>query len=674
MSNWIRTLCVCGIILTNILSADEQELLKKTDVHKVMQEIFHQHVDKKEMTVSILKNSLKVYIDQFDPDRVYLLESDVRPYLKPTDYELDQALEQYKRNDLSLYEHLNRDIQQSIERAQQIRKGLIADSSNLMQASKTTKLNQIEEKRDQDQRRFFAKTLDDLKARIRLDLIEFVQDEVTRFGQEPVMRDFTKTLGLYDHKMRGEEDEYLATDETGHALLPQEQENLFVMHVLKALAASLDAHTKVMDLNEAYDMKIRLEKEYQGIGVRLQQRNKDVIVSGFVPGSPAEKSGKIKPNDRVLEIDGHSIANEPFDRVMELIRNPQATSVRLKLERTTTANNQSTNQIVNVELPRTTITINEGRVESSSIPFGNGIIGVIKLHMFYQGENDVNSESDVRKAIADLDKKGDLHGLVLDLRDNTGGFLMQAVKVAGLFISSGVVVTSKYFNGEEHVYRDVDGKEAYEGPLVILTSKETASAAEIVTQALQDYGVAIVAGDEHTYGKGTIQSQTVTGNNSSSSFFKVTVGKYYTVSGRTPQLQGVPADVLVPSQFNLQAIGEEYLDTTVPPDTIPSEYHDKLEDIQPDKKSWFLKYYVPKIQSKQLRWRQMIPTLQKNSEERIEHNADYQRYLKQLRNGQTPTDSRGEDLQVVEATNIVKDMITLETSARYGENPTTSQK
>ena len=158
-----------------------------------------------------------------------------------------------------------------------------------------------------------------------------------------------------------------------------------------------------------------------------------------------------------------------------------------------------------------------------------------------------------------LKSQGNLRGLILDLRSNSGGFLSQAVKVAGLFISDGVIVISKYSNGEEKFYRDVDGKTVYDGPLVVLTSKATASAAEIVAQALQDYGVALVVGDEHTYGKGTIQTQTVT-DNRSTSYFKVTVGKYYTVSGHTPQKEGVKADIVVPGRWSKEKIGEMSID------------------------------------------------------------------------------------------------------------------
>lgn len=261
----------------------------------------------------------------------------------------------------------------------------------------------------------------------------------------------------------------------------------------------------------------------------------------------------------------------------------------------------------------------------------------------------------------------------MDLRSNSGGFLSQAVKVAGLFITNGVIVISKYANGDERFYRDVDGKIAYDGPLIVLTSKATASAAEIVAQALQDYGVALVVGDEHTYGKGTIQTQTVT-DNQSASYFKVTVGKYYTVSGHTPQKEGVKADVVVPSHWNREEIGESYTIDPVAADMIPPAYDDQLADVSKDVRSWYLKYYTPTVQHRTDQWRGLLPTLRKNSEYRIAHNKNYQFYLK---GGQDHSNSEEEadeeewntakknktygedDLQINEAVNILKDMILL---------------
>jgi carboxyl-terminal processing protease len=314
--------------------------------------------------------------------------------------------------------------------------------------------------------------------------------------------------------------------------------------------------------------------------------------------------------------------------------------------------------------------LNNDRVDVRSEVFGNGIIGIITLHSFYQGDG-VSSEQDVRNAIEKLQKKGILKGLILDLRDNGGGFLSQAVKVAGLFITDGVIVISKYANGDERIYRDVDGKALYDGPLIILTSKATASAAEIVAQALQDYGVALIVGDEHTYGKGTIQTQTVT-DNQSSSYFKVTVGKYYTVSGHTPQKEGVKADIVAPSHWHREEIGEMYADS-LDADVIPPVYNDLLQDVPVNLRSWYIKYYIPKLQKRTSVWRDLLPTLRKNSEYRIANNKNYQYFLKGSSNNGEENESEEEwsvtdkknknygedDLQVQEAVNLLKDMIIL---------------
>ena len=152
--------------------------------------------------------------------------------------------------------------------------------------------------------------------------------------------------------------------------------------------------------------------------------------------------------------------------------------------------------------------MNDDRIKSSYEVVEGGIIGKITLHSFYESTDGVSSEKDIKEAIRDFRRKGELNGLVLDLRENSGGFLGQAVRVAGLFVSNGVIVISKYGKGDVHYLRNIVGKSYFNGPLVVLTSKMSASASEIVAQALQDYGVALVVGDERTFGKGSIQYQT----------------------------------------------------------------------------------------------------------------------------------------------------------------------
>lgn len=670
----ISYLMACFILVSNGISAQEHETLKNSDIQKIMQQILGQHFGAKEISNTIIKNSFKAYIDQFDPERIYLLEEEVRPYLQLSDSAVAQVIAQYKNNSFAEYVQLNKVIQQAIERARKYRLEIESNVSQLFDASVKTG---HEGWRDVEFRRLFAKTSVELKERIKIDLVEFIEAQKKHFGEQSVMRNQTKMLAVYEQDMRNFENQYLATDDSNKPLQAGEGEGLFVLHVLKALASSLDAHTKFFNNAEAYDLKVRLEKGFQGIGVTLLPNSDGVIISGFIDNGPAAKSGLIKVNDKIVKIDDISVENVPFEKVVELLRGKSGSPVALVVKRKVVDGDQPEEKLFNIKLTREDIPLNEGRASYTYEKFGNGIIGKITLPMFYQGVGGVSSEEDLRTALKALSKIGPLRGLVLDMRENSGGFLSQAVKVAGLFITSGVVVISKYSTGEEHFYRDMDGKVTYDGPLVVLTSKETASAAEIVAQALQDYGVALIVGDEQTYGKGSIQSQTVTSDSGVSSF-KVTVGKYYTVSGQTPQIRGVKADIVVPSQYFNEQIGEEYLDYPLTQDKISPEYSDDLQDIETSLRPWYLKHYTPSIQHKKTIYKEMLPTLKKNSEYRIAHNKNYQAFLKKSKgepndaedsstdadefmpvNGSKKNYGEG-DLQLIEATNIVKDVIQLQ--------------
>ena len=649
------------------LIAHEQDLLKESDINQIMQQIQSQHVDKKEMTGKILQGSLSIYIEQFDPHRMYLLESEVKPFLHLSSEQQSQAVEQYKQKDFSLFNKLNNVVQASIERSRRLRQEIEADAKNNLFRINPEKEHVALSKEAAMEP--FAQTMGQLKERLTDNLTTYINAQKLRYGDAVVAQRKEQVLKTYEARLREFENHYLFQNEKGDPLPKAEQENLLTIHILKAMANSLDAHTSFYQANEAYDMRVRLQKEFQGIGLVLKDSVNGVIVTHMLEGGPAAKSGLIKVGDTLLEVNGKAVIDHPFEKVMEMLHGEKDSTVKLTFKHIGDQGEPARNYTV--ELKREMIILNNDRVDVSSQPFGNGIIGIITLHSFYQGDG-ISSEKDVREAIEKLEKKGNLRGLILDLRDNSGGFLSQAIKVAGLFITNGVIVISKYSNGEERFYRDVDGKIAYDGPLIVLTSKATASAAEIVAQALQDYGVALIVGDEHTYGKGTIQTQTVT-DNQSTSYFKVTVGKYYTVSGHTPQKGGVKADVVAPGHWNREQIGESYMDS-VAPDTIPPAYDDKLSDVSPEVRTWYLKYYIPSLQHRLTVWRDLLPTLRTNSEYRIAHNKNYQFFLKggqtshedsmededEWSNSEKKNRTYGEDdLQVQEAVNILKDMVLL---------------
>lgn len=671
LKGWLFAFLV-AISFCTISEAREAESLKESDIQHIMGQIFSEHVSKKGLDATVLRHALLVYIEQFDPHRMYLLESEVEPYVNLPQSKLDEAIAQYKKNNFALFQSLNTLIQEAIERSRKIRSGLEEEMKKSLFHASPDQQERLKPRGNQEK---FAENVEQLKERILGNLATYIDNQKERLGGALTPEKKEHILKSYEIKLREFENQYLFQDDNGNPLPPTEREKLLTIHILKALASSLDAHTSFYQANEAYDLRVRLQKEFRGIGLVLKDSSNGVVVTHMLENGPAERSQLIQIGDILIEVDGESVVDHPFEKIMGMLHGEKNSSVKLTFKRKEVEG--KSDQVYTVELKRELIILNNDRVDVSSEPFANGFIGKITLHSFYQGDG-VSSVKDVRHAIEQLEKKGPLRGLVFDLRENSGGFLSQAVKVAGLFITNGVIVISKYSDGDERFYRDVEGNEAYDGPLIVLTSKATASAAEIVAQALQDYGVALVVGDEHTYGKGTIQSQTVT-DDKSTSYFKVTVGKYYTVSGHTPQKGGVKADIVAPGHWNREEIGESYLDS-VEPDTIPPSYEDKLEDVPTEVRPWYLKYYIPTLQHRTPVWRDMLLVLRKNSEYRLAHNKNYQFFLKGAPGSNEDEGSAADeedwdspskkktfgedDLQMQEAVNVLKDMIML-----HGQGP-----
>jgi carboxyl-terminal processing protease len=232
-------------------------------------------------------------------------------------------------------------------------------------------------------------------------------------------------------------------------------------------------------------------------------------------------------------------------------------------------------------------------------------------------------------------------------------------------------VISKYGKGDIHYLRNITSKKYFDGPVVVLTSKMSASASEIVAQALQDYGVALIVGDTRTFGKGSIQYQTITDENADL-FFKVTVGKYYTVSGRSAQIEGVKADIVVPSHYAPYKIGERYLEYPLPADQVTPAYMDPLSDLDEKSKTLFRKRYLPELQKVVSIWQQALSSLKERSAQRIKANEHFQVFLRKLEKIQARqlpnmvntiderVDTGGRDLQMEEAVYILRDMIHLQ--------------
>ena len=295
------------------------------------------------------------------------------------------------------------------------------------------------------------------------------------------------------------------------------------------------------------------------------------------------------------------------------------------------------------------------------------MIAHIRLFSFYQDPND-SSASDIKAALDEIKKDHQLEGVVLDLRGNAGGLLPQAVAVTGLFIQKGVVVSIKDSAGNIQHLRNFDGKVTWDGPLIVLTNKGSASAAEIVAQTLKDYGRALLVGDPFTWGKGSYQTFTLDSGNvdkvNPQGEFKVTRGLYYTVSGKSPQLTGTKVDIEVPGGLTELEIGESYAKFPLENDEIPPNFIDNLSDIHPFHRGKMMRMYKKDQQPRTDLYGKHLDRLKSNSDQRIAQNTNYQNFLKEVRKEEFDADAIEKygqnDLQLEESHNIMKDLILLE--------------
>lgn len=661
--SFFRSFLSFAVFSAGVLTAGERQYLNDSKIAPIMSTILEEHVSIHTMTPEVLKRAYSNFIDQFDPDRTYYLAGEVEPYLNPTKEQLDAYFKDYTQGTYQSFTDLTKLTGQAILRARKIRGSLKDDLAQLVKDSNQEGALTLGLPEDESKKPSFAADQEGLVLNNKQAFIRFVASERLKEDDKTIEQYKDRLLPFYNSRLESLEKPYLAAAGLDDKIAVVEQNHDKALHILQALVASLDPHSNFFDNEEAYDMRVHLEKGFDGVGIIFQEELQGLVIVRLIKGAPAQKSGKIEIGDRLIAVDGERVSDRPYHDILDLIRGEAGTPIKLTIAR----KEDGKEKTFVVDLTRQHLELSQSRVDYEAVPITGGVIGVIHLHSFYEGDDGVSSEADIRKALDELNKKGKLLGVVLDLRDNLGGFLSQAVKVAGLFIKAGVVVIAKYSNGQEEIFRDTDLHQYYTGPLVVLTSKESASAAEIVAQALQDYGVAVVVGDKRTYGKGTVQHQTIT-DKSSGSYYAVTIGRFYTVSGKSTQLRGVQSDIVVPSIYAKEEIGEKYSQYPLKNDKVQPLYNDDLADLSGNAKLLYDHYYRPYEQQKSAVWEQYLPYLKERSAQRIKDNKTYQAILNESREQrkkeilQTMLDENEEktskpDPQLTEAENILKDMI-----------------
>lgn len=613
-----------------------------------LNEIMKQHASFQSLDTQIIKRALTNYLEELDPNKTYFIESDIQQWIEPSDDFLNQLLADYKNSNYTVFEQIHQKMAQAIMRRRALEKNIqIADLPK-----------HVNPKEFKDMK--WTKTDQELLA--RLERIKALQIEAStklnEEGKEKALQRITK------HQVKYEEG--ILDDK------PEERQPTILANVLKATASALDTHTTYFTPDEAQQFMITVQQRLFGIGVQLRDDLNGFTVVKVIEGGPAALGKELKAKDRIIAVNGEPVVGMDILDAVELIRGEKNTPAKLTIIREKKEGEKTIEEKLDVTVVRDEVVFKEMRYESAYEPFGDGVIAYLRLYSFYQ-DPESSSATDLENEFNKIMKEHSIKGVVLDLRFNSGGLLTQAVDVAGLFMTKGIVVSIKDNTGSVQHLRDLDGKLIWDGPLIVLVNRGSASASEIVAQTLQDYGRALVVGDDHTFGKGSFQTFTLNTTKDSTinpeGEYKVTRGRYYTVSGKTPQLTGVLSDVVVPGGLSESEIGEKYAKIPLANDHIKENFDDDLSDVPFTQRPKIRLLYKFDLQPKETKLVPFIPILKKNSAYRIENNKNYQNYLKEVKKVEVDEgtaedeekDKFGEnDLQLTEAFNVMKDLLVLE--------------
>ena len=366
-------------------------------------------------------------------------------------------------------------------------------------------------------------------------------------------------------------------------------EDIFQTYI-NAFAQTYDPHTNYLSPDNAENFDINMSLSLEGIGAVLQSDNEMVKIVRLVPAGPAEKSKQLVPADRIVGVAQGSdemvdVIGWRLDEVVKLIRGPKGSKVRLEIIPASNAPNDQTSRVVT--LTREAVKLEEQAAKKSVLQLEHDgrdyKLGIIEIPAFYldfkayrAGDPNYKSTTrDVKKLLAEL-KEEKVDGIVIDLRNNGGGSLQEATELTGLFIEQGPTVLVRNSDGRVDVLADENAGTHYTGPMAVLVNRLSASASEIFAGAMQDYHRALIIGVQ-TFGKGTVQSIQPLNHGE----LKLTLAKFYRVSGQSTQHQGVVPDILYPSDVDTDEIGESALPEAMPWDRIHPAIRPETDPFKP---------------------------------------------------------------------------------------------
>lgn len=651
----LKKLMILMLMISSVFAIDAKppEITPPETAQKI-QEMMKGHASYKELTPFLVKRILLNFLDELDPNKSYFIESDIHQWLEPSDELVDSTLKGMQQGNFQTFDNIYAALGKTVVRREELDKKI--DLKNLPKHVKAEEFKDMKWCKDEHE---LLERLKRIKA-LQVDAAAKLKEH-----------DREKTFQRIEKRQRIFEEEILEKD-------PIQRQKRILSYVLKATAAALDAHTAYFTPDEAAQFMIGVQQRLFGIGAQLRDDINGFTVIKIIEGGPAAEGKILKVKDRIIAINGEPVVGMDIIDAVDLIRGEENTPVVITVIRETKNKDTdtSTEETLDIKIIRKEVRLKETRFETSLENYGDGAIGYLKLYSFYQ-DPETSSVDDLSKAITEMKKNANVKAMVLDLRYNAGGMLSQAVSISGLFITKGIVVSIKDENGVVQHLRHLDEDVAWSGPLVVLINRGSASASEIVAGTLQDYGRALIVGDDHSYGKGSFQTFTLNPSKhdliNPQGEYKITRGRYYTVSGRTPQLTGVYSDITVPGPLSESEIGEKFTKYPLENDSIKPAFDDELDDVPVSQRDNIRLLYKFNLQQKLNTYEKYLPLLISNSAERIKNNKVYQDFLKELKKKDNEPEKDVEpdedalsdtnigkaDLQLTETYNIVRDLLYL---------------
>jgi len=631
--------------------------LEYVDVVGRSEEMLEQHASFHEMNAEIAQRTLERFLSELDPVKIYLLQSEVEEWINPTPQVIQEVRVGFATGTFDHFQKMINLFEGSLKRYESLEK----------LARTLPKPKNIQERYLKNSQ--WASEIDQLLIRIRL--VQVLEDAM---------------LSRFDPDARKKaQEKFEKRKKTAQELLfssnSKEKEKVISTMILKAFAQALDSQSAYFTPVEANQFVISVQQKLCGIGVLFRDEIDGFTVLQLVEGGPAERQGQLKVHDKVIAVDKEPIIGVDLYEVVEMIRGKENTPVTLQVVREVGTPENSQKESFDITIQRGEVLVRDARLESKILPSADGAVGYLHLSSFYQDEEN-SSGDDMRQALEALMDKEHLTGVILDLRGNPGGILQQAVEVCGLFMDSALICSVK--EGETfYPFWNTTTRKIWDGPLVVLVDRTSASASEIVAQALQDWGRALIIGDDRTFGKGSFQMLSFPADNTSyinsKGEYKISKGRYYTASGKSPQLVGVHSDIEVCSLYRFLEIGEIYSSYPLSTESMPSYFDSAYLPQNREEKSFSLKDSVKnffsktfsspssKIQRKQDLSLFLIPALRIRSCNRLQQKTEYQTYLKNLEKKsfssseiEEETEKKEfEDFACQEAVHVVEDIIQL---------------